>query len=251
MSTTPSVQRRVPLAAIGVALVLALVIGALVGGVLDYRAWHAVAAFEATLPVLVAIVVAVVAGIRWMTRRGPLAGLVALAAIAFIVGFRIGAWVAPSAHPPDWSSGTVSLELLDPALGVATGPASCSMASGGSFSVGTDSMQPLGGTTVRYYLSGPGPTDEVGRYFELFTGPEGGTGPRWDTNVEGNSMLDVRIDGQATSGRAELVSIPRALDAPDEGGFAGVVPEAISGVVTWTCEPPRGEPTPIDGSWFG
>ena len=125
MSTSASVQRRRPLAAIGVALILTSAVGAVVGGVLDYRAWHANAAFEAALPVLLAIVVAIVAGIRWLIRRGPLAGLIAVAAIVFIVGFRIGAWVAPSAHPPDWSPGTVSLDLLDPALGVATGPASC------------------------------------------------------------------------------------------------------------------------------
>ena len=112
-------------------------------------------------------------------------------------------------------------------------------------------MQSLGGTTVRYYLSGPGPAGDVRPYFELFAGPEGGAGPRWDTNVEGNTTVDIRIDGQATSGRAELIEIPHAADAPDEGGFAGVAPDAISGVVTWTCEPPRGEPTPIDGSWFG
>ena len=69
--------------------------------------------------------------------------------------------------------------------------------------------------------------------------------------MEGNATLDIRIDGQASAGRAELVEIPRAMDAPGEGGFPGQVPEAISGVVTWTCEPPRGEPTPIEGTWFG
>ena len=61
---------------------------------------------------------------------------------------------------------------------------------------------------------------------------------------------DIRIDGEASAGSAELVEIPRAADAPSEGGFTGAVPDAISGVMTWTCEPPRGEPTPIEGTWF-
>ncbi len=63
-------------------------------------------------------------------------------------------------------------------------------------------------------------------------------------------MFDIRIDGQAAAGRAELVDIPRGVDAPREGGFAGVVPGSISGVMTWTCEPPRVGLTPIEGSWF-
>ena len=168
----------------------------------------------------------------------------------FVIGFRIGAWVAPSANRPDWSPGSVTLDLQDPALGIATGPASCSTSSDGSFSVSSDPTQSLGGTSVTYYLSGPGTADDVSEYFELFTSPGGGEGPRWDTNVEGNTTYDVRIDGQASAGRAELVAIPRAADAPAEGGFSGQVPDAINGVISWTCEPPRGEPTPIEGTWF-
>ena len=80
--------------------------------------------------------------------------------------------------------------------------------------------------------------------------PDSGAGPRWDTNVEGNTTFDIRIDGQAGAGRAELIQIPRAVESPREGGFSDVVPDAISGVMTWTCEAPRGKITPIEGSWF-
>ena len=238
------------LVGVGVVLIPTLVIGAAVGGILDYRAWHANAAIEAAIPVLLAIVIAIGAGIWWLVRRPPWAGLVALAAVVFVIGFRIGAWVAPSAHPPDWSPGTVTLDLQDPALGLASGAASCSTQSDGSFSVASDPVQSLGGTPVSYYLSGPGPTVQDREYFELFADPESGAGPRWDTNVEGNATFDIRIDGQAAVGRAELVEIPRGVDAPREGGFTGVVPDAISGILTWTCETPRGELTPIEGSWF-
>ncbi len=231
-------------------LLLTLVIGAAVGGILDYRAWHANAAFEAAIPVLLAIGIALVAGARWLVRRSPLAGVVAVAAVVFVVGFRIGAWIAPSANRPDWSPGTVTLDLQVPALGIASGAASCNTDADGSFSVGSDPAQSLAETPVTYYLSVPGPATHDRRYFEMFAEPDSGAGPRWDTNVEGSTTYDIRIDGQAAAGRAELVKIPRAVDAPSEGGFPGVVPEAISGVMTWMCEAPRGELTPIEGSWF-
>ena len=171
---------------------------------LDYRAWHANAALEAAIPVLLAIVIAMVAGAWWLVRRPRWAGLVAAAAVVFVVGFRIGAWVAPSANRPDWSPGTVTLDLQIPALGIATGAASCSTGSDGSFSVGADPVHSLAGTPVYYYLSGPGPAAQDREYFELFAEPDSGAGPRWDTNVEGNTTFDIRIDGQAGAGRAEL-----------------------------------------------
>ena len=250
MHETPQVQRRGRSVGVGSVLILSLVIGAVVGGILDYRAWHANAAFEAAIPVVLAFVIAIVAGAWWLARRSWWAGLVAVAAVVFVVGFRIGAWVAPSANRPDWSPGMVTLDIQDPALGIASGTASCSTDSDGSFSVGSDPVQSLAGTPVYYYLSGPGPGVEGRGYFEMFAEPDSGAGPRWDTNVEGNTTYDIRIDGQAAAGRAELVEIPRGVDGPSEGGFSGMVPEAISGVMTWTCETPRGEITPIEGSWF-
>ena len=250
MHETSPIHRRLGSVGVGVVLILTLVIGAAVGGILDYRAWHSNAALEAAIPVLIAIVIAIVAGASWLVRRPPWAGLVAVAAVVFVVGFRIGAWIAPSANPPGWSPGTITLDLEDPALGLASGAASCSTHSDGSFSVGSDPAQLLAGTPVTYYLSGSGSVVQDQPFFELITEPDGGAGPRWDTNVEGDTTFDIRIDGQPAAGRAELVDIPRGLDAPSEGGFSGVVPEAISGVMTWTCQPPRAELTPIEGSWF-
>ena len=77
----------------------------------------------------------------------------------------------------------------------------------------------------------------------------------WTTNEEETQrdILDVvLIDGSAASGEARLVSIDRSPDEETGGdAFGGPAPEQLSGVVTWTCEPPRGVPTPIEGSWFG
>ena len=249
MHETMPIHRRGRLVGVGVMLILTLVIGAAVGGILDYRAWHANAVLEAWIPALLAIVIAIVAGAWWLVRRPRRAGLVAVAAVVFVVGSRIGAWVAPSAHQPDWSPGTITLDLQDPALGIASGAASCSTHSDGSFSVRSDPAQLLAGTPVTY-IFGSGSVAQDQGVFALFTEPDSGAGPRWDTNVEGDTKFDIRIDGQAAAGRAELVDIPLDVDAPREGGFPGVVPEAISGVMTWACETPRGELTPIEGSWF-
>src|SRR5687767_8911133 len=111
MHETPPMHRRGRLVGVVVMLILTVAIGAAVGGILDYRAWHANAAFEAAIPVLLAIVIAIVAGTWWLVRRSPRAGLVAVAAVVFVVGFRVGAWVAPSANQPEWSPGTISIEL--------------------------------------------------------------------------------------------------------------------------------------------
>jgi hypothetical protein len=92
---------------------------------------------------------------------------VAVAAVVFVVGYRIGTWVAPSANRPDWSPGSITLELHDPALGVASGVASCSTSSDGSFSVGSDPVQSLAGTPVDSYVSGPGPAGQDRASFEL------------------------------------------------------------------------------------
>ena len=208
MPAATQINRPARLVGVGVVLIIALVAGAVVGGILDYRAWHATAAFEAVIPVLLAVVIAIGAGAWWLMRRRWSAGLVAVAAVVFVVGFRIGAWVAPSANPPDWSSGTITLDLHDPPLGHASGAASCTTQSDGSFSVGSDPAHVLAGTPVYYYLSGPGPTVHDREYFELIAESEGGAGARWDTNVEGNTTFDIRIDGQPAAGRAELVDIP-------------------------------------------
>ena len=177
MHEAPPIHRRGRSVGVGVVLILTLVIGAVVGGILDYRAWHANAALEAAIPVLLAIVIAIVAGTWWLVRRPRRAGLVAVAAVVFIIGFRIGAWVAPSANPPDWSPGTITLDLQDPALGLASGAASCSTHSDGSFSVGSDPAQLLAGTPVTYYLSGSGSVAQDQAYFELSTQPGSGAGP--------------------------------------------------------------------------
>lgn len=249
MRPAEAAVRRAGLASVGLVL-LSLTIGAAVGGVLDYRAWHANAAFEAAIPVLLAIVVAIGAGIAWLARRQRSAGIVAMAAIAFVVGFRFGAWVAPSANRPEWSRGTIALDIQSPALGTASGAATCITHADGSFSVGSDRAQSIAGTLVVYYLSSSGSAAQDRDYFELSADPAGAGGPRWDTNVEGNTSFDVRIEGVAAAGRADLVAIPRNADSPLDGGFPGVVPEAIGGVLVWTCEAPRGEPSPIEGSWF-
>ena len=250
MAEATPIQHRARLVGIGMILVLTLVIGAVVGGLLDYRAWHANAQFEAAIPVLLAIIIAIAAGAWWLIRRSTWAGVVAVAAVVFVVGFRLGAWVAPSANPPDWSQGTITLDVQAPPLGLASGGASCRTQSDGSFSVGSDPAHSLAGTPVRYYLSAPGPAGQDREFFELFTEPQDGAGARWDVNVEGDTTFDIRIDGQATAGRAALVEIPRSVDAQAEGAVPDVDAAAISGILTWTCEPPQGELTPIEGSWF-
>ena len=93
------------------------VAGCVIGGYLHFGAWHANAAMLAIVPVALALLVAIGAGIWWLFSRRRLAGLLAAVAAAYAIGSFVGTWVAPEAHPPQWSPGTISLTLDDPAVG--------------------------------------------------------------------------------------------------------------------------------------
>jgi hypothetical protein len=238
-----------------VAVVLAFLAGCVIGGYLHFGAWHANAAMLAVVPVALAGLVAIGAGIWWLFSRRRLAGLLAVVAAAYTLGSFVGTWVAPEAHPPEWSPGTISLTLDDPAVGTVAGKASCQTEADGSFSVSSDPEQVLADTPVGYSVYGAGADGNRGSIgFDLHVSREDG-GPMWTTNEEltQRDILDVvLVDGAAASGEARLVAITRAPDEMAGGdAFGGPPPGQLSGVVTWTCEPPRGEPTPIEGSWFG
>lgn len=119
----------------------------------------------------------------------------------------------------------------------------------------TDPAQVLADTPVGYSLHGAGADGNRGSIgFDLYVSRDDG-GPMWTTNEEvtQRDILDVvLISGTAAAGEARLVAIVRSPDDPVGGdAFGGPSPTSLSGILTWTCEPPRGEPTPIEGSWFG
>lgn len=237
------------------AMLLAFVAGGLIGGYLHFRAWHAVAAFEAAIPVTLAILIAVGAGVWWLSSRRRSVGLIALLAAAYIAGSMVGAWVAPEANRPQWSPGTVSLTLEDPPIGTVSGAASCQTEEDGTFSVSADTEQILADTPFGFSLYGAGADGNRGSIgFDLHVSRAEG-GPMWTTNEEltRRDILDVvLIDGTAAAGEARLVAITRSEDdLGRDDAFGGPPPATLTGVITWTCEPPRGEPTPKEGSWFG
>lgn len=245
-------DRRIPLT---VVVILAFVAGGVIGGYLHFGAWHANAAMLSAAPVTLAFVVATGSGVWWLVSRRRSAGIVALVAAAYVLGSLVGSWVAPEAHRPQWSPGTIRLTLDDPALGTVGGTASCETEADGSFSVSTDPAQVLAGTPIGYSLLGAGADGNRGSMgFDLYVTREEG-GPMWTTNEESTQrdILDVvLVDGTAAAGEARLVGIVRSPDdGPGDTAFGGPPPATLSGSVSWTCEPPRGEPTPIEGSWFG
>ena len=240
---------------VAVAATMAFAAGAVIGGYLDYGAWHANAALLSAAPVTLAFVVATASGVWWFASRRRFAGIVAVVTAAYVLGSLVGSWVAPDAHRPQWSPGTIGLTLDDPALGTVGGTADCETEADGSFSVSIGSAQMLAGTPIGYSLRGPGPGGDRGSIgFDLFVAGGDG-GPMWTTNEESTrrDILDVvLVDGSAAAGEARFVEIVRSPDdVPDDTAFGGPPPATLSGTVTWTCEPPRGEPTPIEGTWFG
>jgi hypothetical protein len=240
---------------VGIVLLLAFIAGGVIGGYLHFNGWHANAAMLAVVPVSLALLVAIGAGAWWLVSRRRVAALVAVVAAAYALGSFVGTWVAPEANPPQWSPGTVNLTLDDPAIGTVSGTASCQTEADGSFSVSSDPEQVLADTPFGYSLRGAGADGNRGSIgFDLYVTRDDG-GPMWSTNEEvtQRDILEVvLVDGTAAAGEARLVAIARSAEELAGGdAFGGPPPTSLSGVVTWTCEPPRGEPTPIEGSWFG
>ena len=241
---------------IGILAIGASLVGGVVGGWLDFQAWHSNGAFLAFGVTALALVVAVVAGFIWLARRG-MAGYVAIAAAAFLIGARVGAWVAPSAHPPDWSPGSVRIDLTVPIAATSSGPAECMTAPNDAVVVLSNDGQTIAGDPVWYEVSASGVDGYPGApTFILDVDPADEADARWDSNTEAEVDPDAPLaytlaaEGTAASGTVTFRDIPRSPDTPGVGGFGqpGVV--TVSGTVTWTCEPPRGVPTPIEGTWF-
>ena len=255
MTTVPPAGNRLMIR-IGIVVIGASLAGGVVGGWLDFEAWHSNGAFLAFAVNGLAVFVAVVAGLAWLARRG-MARYVAVGAAAFVIGARFGAWVAPSAHPPDWSPGSLRIDLTVPVAATSRGSAACRTAPNDAVIVLSDDGQTIAGDPVWYEVSAPGVDGYPGApTFTLVVDPTDETEARWDSNTEAEVDPDVPLahtlaaEGTAASGTVAFRDIPRSRDTPGVGGFGqpGVV--TVSGTVTWTCEPPRGVPTPIEGTWF-
>jgi hypothetical protein len=235
-------------------LAVAIVAGGVIGGYLHYGAWHANGAVVSAIPVTVSFLVAIVAGIWWLRSRSTPAALLAVAGAGFFAGTQIGAWVAPTAQRPDWSQGTVRLELTSPAVGSVAGDAACFTNGDGSFTVQSDPPQTLGGSPVQFYVRGAGPDRNRGSISFWLTAGSMPEGPIWTTEFEAMPAVDildvVRISGTAAEGTADLVGIPLSPESPAGTAFGAAASGSIDGTMAWTCDPPIGEPTPIEGTWF-
>lgn len=229
--------------------IVALVAGGVVGGYLNFQSWNSNDAFVALAVNALAFLVAVVAALFWLRGRRS-ARYLAVGAGAFVIGAVIGAWVAPSADPPGSSSGSLRIDLTVPVAATSSGPAECRTSDDGAVSVSGGDGQTIGMDPILYSVSAPGADGNPGALsFLLAVGPATGTEARWDSNTEGDTHT-LAVQGTAASGTMAFRDVAPSRDAPGVGGFgqSGVV--AVSGTVTWTCEPPSRAPTPIEGSWF-
>jgi hypothetical protein len=235
----------------------ALLAGGVAGGYLSFQAWNDNGEFLALAVNALAVLLAVIGALLWSRGHGAARAL-AVGAGTFFVGALIGAWVAPSAHPPGWSTGSVQLALTVPITATSSGPAECFTTADGSVSVASNDGQTIGADPVIYSVSAPGADRNPGALgFSLSIDPGPGTETRWDSNVEGDAHL-LAADGTPASGTLTFSDVSRSTKGPGKeaaetsggGGFgqSGVV--TVSGVVTWTCQPPNGTPTAIEGTWF-
>jgi hypothetical protein len=234
----------------------ALVVGGVGGGYLDFQSWNDNGAFLALAVNALAGLLAVIAAVLWL-RGHRATRFLGAGAGAFLIGALIGAWVAPSAHPPGWSAGSVQLALTVPiAISTTTGPAECRTTDDGAVNVSSNDGQRLGADPVLYFIGAPGTDQNPGALgFSLSVNPGPGTETRWDSNVEGDAHTLV-AHGTPASGTLTFSDISPGdpgkgvTETTGSGGFgqSGVV--TVSGVVTWTCQPPFSNPTVINGTWF-
>jgi hypothetical protein len=237
--------------------IIATLAGGVVGGWLDFQAWHSNGAFYALAVKALAVLIAVVAAIAWRSgSRG--ARTMTLGAVAFAAGAIVGGWIAPSAYPPQWSPGFVRLDMTAPVVATSSGPAACWTSDDGAIIVGSEDGQAIAAGPVWYEVSAPGADRNSGApSFALVVTPSTAAAEtRWDSNTEAGVEPDqpaahtLEWQGTAAAGNLTFLDVPRSADTPGDGALGSIDAVAVSGMVAWTCEPPRGVPTPIEGSWF-
>jgi hypothetical protein len=232
-------------------------VGVVAGGWLDYNNLSDNEGFRALAVRFVAIVVALLAGVVWSRRHGQRAKVVALASATFLVASLIGGWIAPSAHPAGWSSGSARVELRGGLSRTDTIAVDCSSVLDGALLSISNVMTTrapgfasdgLGiGLTIQAEspLAGGAVPASTGFSLQVWTG-EPGSGPWFDYNPE-PGITTISAEGTPQRGRLTFEKLSRTVN-----GYVGLPNDlpTLAGVIDWTCQPATPQPTPIEGSWF-
>jgi uncharacterized membrane protein YeaQ/YmgE (transglycosylase-associated protein family) len=233
-------------------------VGAVAGGWLDYNIFSDNDDVRALAVRLLAIVVAVVAAAVWSRRHGRGARVVALAAAVFLVSSLIGGWIAPSAHPAGWSTGSARLEIHGALSRTET--------------IGVECRSDLNGTSIGFSggmaTSGPGVATNslnlavsIQSEVPLSGGPvptsaaisldvglgEPGNGQAYAYDPE-QRVTAISADGTPEHGHLTFENLS-ARTKDGDPSLPNDLP-TLAGVIDWTCQPAAKEPTPVEGSWF-
>jgi hypothetical protein len=249
-ATARSVRRRpwIPI------LVLAgiAIVGAVVGAYLDWRMWHPTSGIVVTIGAIGLLIVGALAlASRWHPIRPVAYGL-----LAFAVGAILGQNFGPSRPPISLVSGTVTLELTEPAdAAPITGRADCQLTRGG------DNFEISGDPNLRLQI-GDQPLEQRDPIHVAV-----GRGDMWEYGAEsradGWSLLLIIGDAGPFTDEEVPTEVAMASDASSEitgsgdqragsVSFSGLVPkdmglgagEAVdlSGTLSWICDGPSADP---------
>jgi hypothetical protein len=240
-------MRRTPWLPVVILAVLGIV-AAVVGAYLDWQWWHPTSGIMVTIAAGAALLLA---GIVRLGRT-PATRMVSMAVGAIGIGLLLGQNLGPSREAPILGSGTVTLQLSEPAdAAEVTGRADCNLtASGDNFAI-------WGDPNIRFEVGEQDPQDRD------FVGISISAGDMWQAGSEprpdgiGLSLLVGGGGPIPEDGAPSEVMMASALTSEIEGTvdqrsgsirFSGLVvhptyeagaaaePRDLAGTVSWTCE---------------
>jgi hypothetical protein len=248
-STPPAARRRwIPI----LLLVVVAAAGAAVGAYLDWRMWHPSSGIVVTIG---AIGLLIVGALAWTSRWRPIRPL-AFGVLTFGIGVILGQNLGPSRPPISLASGTVTIQLTEPAdAAPISGSADCQLTPDG------DNFEVTGDPNLRLQI-GDQPLEERDPVQVALA-----RGDMWEYGAEsrddGWSLLVIVGDAGPFTDDEVPTDVAMATDASSELtgsgdqragsiSFSGLVgkdiglgmgdPVELSGTVSWTCEGPAADP---------
>jgi hypothetical protein len=240
-------MRRTPWLPV-VILALLGIVAAAIGAYLDWQWWHPTSGIMVTIAAAAALLLAGAVALG----RTPVTRMVSMAIGAIGIGLLLGQNLGPSRETPLLGSGTVTLQLSEPAdAAEVTGRADCNLtASGDNFAI-------WGDPNIRLEVGDQDPHDRD------FVGISITAGDMWQAGAEPRTDgigLSLLVGGGGPipeDGAPSEVMMASALTSEIEGTvdqrsgsirFSGLVvhptyeagaaaePRDLAGTVSWTCE---------------
>jgi hypothetical protein len=240
-------MRRTPWLSIAILAMLGIA-AAVVGGYLDWQWWHPTSGIIVTIAASATLLLAAVVALG----RTPVTRMISMAIGAVGIGLLLGQNLGPSREAPMLGSGTVTLQLTEPAgAAEVTGRADCNLtASGDNFAIwGDPNIRIEVGDQELRDRDFVGISISAGDMWEAGAEPRpdgigvsllvGGGGPIPEDGAPSEVMMasaaSSELDGTVDQ-RSGSIRFSGLVVDPDYETGAVAEPMDLAGTVSWTCE---------------